>query len=137
MKYGDKFYVIEREWRDGNDRCFYIQEVYYIADIVYFNGRKTIELCPKSIEEIKDNNGKWYGWKKEYKLDDLNKTNDVSGLYDKFFDSLEKARKHAKYALREEDLILSKRFFPNQNNQYNIFKKYDKFDKKRKQEEKE
>ena len=132
MKYGDKFYIIEKDWCNDGPSKYYIQEVYYISDVVYFNGRKKVELCPKTLEEIKDNDGKWYGWKREYELEQLNRTNDVSGLYDKWFDSLEKARKHAKYALCEEDLVCSKRFFPKENNQYNIFKKYDKIHKESK-----
>lgn len=129
MKYGDKFYIITSNWCPSDKQKYYIQEMYYISDVVYFNGKKTVELCPKTLKEIEDNGGRWYGWKKEYDFEQLNSTKDVSGRYNKWFDSLEKARKYAKYALSEEELVDSKSFFPSENNQYNIFKKYDKIHK--------
>lgn len=83
-----------------------IEKRYYVADVAYFNGRKSIELCSKSPEEIeKNNNGRWYGSKIECDLDDLD--NKIT-KYGSFYSSLEMARAAAKDFFTKDELKTSK-----------------------------
>ena len=118
MKFGDAFYVFTRKaitvpsykfpaaeqqiWIDV------IEKNFYIADVEYFNGKKTIQLCSCSPQEIEDRKQKKYAWagtKGEYSLE---RQDDKTDLWGSFYTSLEIARAMAKDCFTKDQLKTSK-----------------------------
>lgn len=116
MKFGDVFYVFDsvQIHVPRYDIPSLMQDIwigvitkrYYISDVTYFNGRKAIELCSQTIKDIEKNNrGRWYGCKREYRVEDLDsKIEKYSG----FYSSLEMARAAAKDFYTKDELKTSK-----------------------------